>query len=50
VGGKAGDHAHGGGLAGAVRPEEAEHLAALDDERHVIDGAARFLALDNRRQ
>jgi len=26
-----------GRLPGAVRPEEAEHLAVLDGERHVLD-------------
>ena len=26
-------------LAGPVGPDEAEHLAALDAERHVVDGA-----------
>ena len=31
-----GDHAHGGGLAGAVGPEEAQHFAALDRERDVV--------------
>ena len=33
------DHAHGGGLARAVRAEETEHLAALDAEGHVVHGA-----------
>ena len=32
---EAGDDAHGGGLAGAVGPEEAEDRAALGIERHV---------------
>src|SRR3954469_463912 len=42
---EAGDHPHGGGLAGAVRAEEAEHLAALDGERDAVDrplGAKSF--------
>src|SRR5438477_3609247 len=38
---EAGDHAHGGRLAGAVRPEEAEHLAALDRERDAVDRPLR---------
>ncbi len=32
------DHPHGGRLAGAVRAEEAGHLARLDLERQVVDG------------
>ena len=33
-----GEHAHEGGLAGAVRPEEAEDLALLDDQVDAGDG------------
>ena len=33
-----GDHAHGGGLAGAVGPEEAEDFAALHRERDPCHG------------
>ena len=32
------DHAHGGGFARAVRPEEAEHLAHFHLERHAVHG------------
>jgi hypothetical protein len=32
-----GEHAHGGGLAGAVGPEQAEHGAALDGERDAVE-------------
>ena len=35
---EAGEHPHRGGLAGAVRPEEAEHLAARHVEGDVVDG------------
>ena len=35
---ESGDHAHGGGFAGAVRPEKPEHLASLDGERDAVDG------------
>jgi hypothetical protein len=31
------DAFHGGGLAGPVRPEDAEDLPALNGERHVVD-------------
>ena len=34
-----GEHADGGGLAGAVRAEEAEDLPALDGEVDAVDGA-----------
>ena len=34
----AGEHAHGRGLAGAVRAEKAEDLAAFDREADVVDG------------
>ncbi|CAM5527602.1 hypothetical protein SSTU70S_03289 [Stutzerimonas stutzeri] len=33
---EAGQHLHGGGLAGAVRAEKAQHLARLDAERQGI--------------
>src|SRR5438046_2502417 len=36
---KAEDDAHRGGLAGAVRAEEAGHVARLDLEGQVIDGS-----------
>ena len=36
-----GEHADRRGLAGAVRPEEAEHLPALDGEVDAVDGAHR---------
>ena len=41
-----GEHAQGGGLAGAVRPHEAEQLAAPDLEAHPGDGGeiAEFAA------
>src|SRR5262245_66462632 len=35
---KTSQHFHGGRLAGAVRAEKAENLAALDTEAHVIHG------------
>ena len=35
---QAGEHAHGGRLAGAVRPQEAEHLALLHLQAEAIDG------------
>ena len=35
----AGQHLDRGRLAGAVRPQAADHLAALDPERHVAHGA-----------
>ena len=35
---QAGQHLHGRGLAAAVGAEEAEDLAALDAEAHVVDG------------
>ena len=34
-----GDHAHGGALAGAVGPEEAERLATLHREVDAVDGS-----------
>ncbi len=33
---ESGHHAHGGGFARAVRPQETQHLAALDRERDVV--------------
>ena len=36
-----GEHAHGGGLARAVRPEQAEHGAAADCEVDAVEGAGR---------
>jgi hypothetical protein len=35
-----GDHSHGGGFAGAVRPQQAEGLTAGDGEVDVIDRVA----------
>jgi len=32
------DDPHGGGLAGAVGPDEAEHLAFRDGEREFVEG------------
>jgi hypothetical protein len=43
---EAGDHAHGGRLARAVRAEEAQHLAALDAERNTVHGALGAESLD----
>jgi hypothetical protein len=34
----AGEHLHGGGLAGAVRPEKAQHLALPHLEADILDG------------
>ena len=42
---QAGDRFDGGGLAGAVRAEDAEDLALLDGERHAVDGGAIAVAL-----
>ena len=39
-------HAHGGGLAAAVRAQVAHHLAALDRERDLIDGGEVAELLD----
>ena len=36
---------HGGRLAGAVRPEDAEDLASLDTEREVVDGNGATVGL-----
>jgi hypothetical protein len=41
----AGQHADRGGLAGTVRAEEADHLAASDFERDAVDGQERAVAL-----
>src|SRR3954452_15432408 len=38
---QADDHAHGGGLAGAVRAEEAGDLAGPDREAYAVDGGLR---------
>jgi hypothetical protein len=38
-------HADGGGLACAVRAEEAEHLARIDREREIGDGVEAAVAL-----
>ena len=38
-------HADEAGLAGPVRPEQGEHLAGLDGERHAVDGLHRGVAL-----
>ena len=35
--GLAGDHVHHRGLAGAVRPDDGAHLAALDREREIVE-------------
>ena len=40
-----GEHAHGGGLARAVRPEQAEHGAAADREVHAVERPGRPEAL-----
>ena len=42
---EAGQHAHGGGLAGTVGPEEAQHFARAHAERDVIDGPERPVVL-----
>ena len=39
------DHLERGRLAGAVRPEDAEHLALRDLEAHAVDGDERAVAL-----
>src|SRR6266404_6324099 len=38
-GDETGEHPHGGGLTRPVRTEKPEHLAALNRERNIIDGA-----------
>ena len=43
--GEPADHPQGGGLAGAVGPEEAGDGAGLADERDVVDGELRAVAL-----
>ena len=42
-GDEAGEHAHGGGLAGAVGPEEPQHFAGLDLEAHVVHRRERVV-------
>ena len=42
---QADDHVEGGGLAGAVGPEQADHLAGADGQVHVLDHHARAVAL-----
>jgi ABC-2 type transport system ATP-binding protein len=42
---EAGDHAHGRGLAGAVRPQEAQHFTRLGAERHAVHGEQPSVAL-----
>ena len=37
-GNEAGDHAHGGGFAGAVGAEKSEHFPPLDGKGNIIDG------------
>ena len=39
------DHVKGGGLAGAIRPEQADHLAALDLERQIVEDLPGLVAL-----
>ena len=39
------DHVEGGGLAGAVGAEQADHLAGVDLERQVVHHLARAVAL-----
>src|SRR5690606_574127 len=34
---KAGNHLHGRGLPGAVRPQKAQHLTRFDPERDLVD-------------
>ncbi len=38
------DHVEGRGLAGAVRPEQADHLAAVDAQREIPVHLARTVA------
>lgn len=42
---EAGDHVETGGLAGAVRPEQANGLATPHNQRHAVDDAARVIGL-----
>ena len=44
---QAGDHLHGGGLAGAVRPQVAGDLAGAGGKAHVIDGGDAEEAFGN---
>ena len=41
---EADDHVEGGGLAGAVRTQQAHHLAALDLERQILEDLSGFVA------
>jgi hypothetical protein len=43
-------HADGGGFAGAIRPQQAEHAARLDFEAQVFDGNLLFVRLGNALQ
>ena len=43
---ESGEHADGGGLAGAVRPEDAEHRAGGDGEADAVDRAVLAELLD----
>src|SRR6516165_4576312 len=42
---EAGKHPHRRGLARTIRPEETQHLAALDRERNAVNGAFRAESL-----
>src|SRR5690606_32142650 len=42
---KPGDHLHGGGLAGTVRPEKPQHFTAVYGEADTVDGRERAEAL-----
>jgi hypothetical protein len=46
---KGGDDADRGGLAGAVRAQQAEDLALADGERDAVDGDGVPVALDEVR-
>src|ERR1700733_13859821 len=41
---QADDHVKGGGLAGTVRTQQADHLAAFDLERDILEDRAGFVA------
>src|SRR4249919_473746 len=43
--GQAYDHKEGSGLAGTVRPEQTEDLAATDRERHAVHGCGAAITL-----
>ena len=45
AGDQADDHVEGGGLAGAVRAQQADHFAAADLQRNVLDHLAGLVAL-----